>query len=161
MSVILFSVDDPATSTTGDLVTHSEAWARELVSQQWLTAWPLVTDVVGILEREPSSLPPTGAYSACSFRFVDERQMTQGARPRFECRGVVEVRIWTPDGNGGMQASQLADLARGVFTRKQLSSADTVEALMTFGSETPTQTLIGKWHQQMLAFPCRWYRQQQ
>lgn len=162
MSLIILSTDDASTVTLDELTPHSEAWARELVAARWLVAWPLqVPTCVGILEREPSDLPGTGAYAACSFRYLDGRQATLGRHPRIHHRAAISVRIWTPDGEGGSLASQLADSARTVYNLHQLTSAPTIDALYIQAGETPTSVTLGKWHQQTLTWPCYWYEQRQ
>lgn len=164
MGIIILSTDSVATVTVDPSPPHSEEWARELVSAQWLNAWPLAIqlaglDVMGVLEREPNPFPATGAYAACSFRYLGERQMTQGARPRIEHRGSVVVRIWTPDDEGGKRASKLADISRGVFTRQQLSDSTIVSPVMIQTAEKTTDTSIGKVCQQTMQWPCYWHEQ--
>jgi len=162
MSLIILSTDNPLTVDVDDLTPHTEAWARELVSQRWLASWPTQSPTcTGILEREPSDLPATGAYAACSFRYTDGRQATLGLRPRIHHRAAISVRIWTPDGEGGQLASQLADSARSVFSLHQLSSSEVIDSMCIQAAETPSSSTIGRWHQQTLTWPCYWYEQRQ
>lgn len=169
MSLIILSVDDASTPAVDPLTPGSEAWARELCAQQFLTAWPVESALVivdGLPLAVPAYLegetqPSANRFAVCSFQPTTSKQATQGQHALIEYRGYAWIKIWTPaTDEGRLVASKLADAARRVYTRKQLSSSPYIAPLQLETGGVTQTAIDGRWYMQAIATPLRWYEQQ-
>lgn len=167
-AILLFSFDDDVITPpvivppVVGFASGTEAWARELVAQQFMTAWP-IESLAALGAAVPCSLEGETVdggdrFADCWFQQLAERQLTLGDHPLIEYSGLVYIRIWTPNGDEGrLDASKLADAARRVFTRKQLSTSPVDESVVIRTASAPQSRVDGRWYMQMLSWPFRYH----
>lgn len=170
MSLIILSVDDSSTPAVDPLTPGTEAWARELIAAQFLSAWPV--EIIGIMTGDPptqvvvpaylegETQPSADRFALCSFQPTLSKQTTIGTRPITEHRGYAWIKLWTPAvDDGRLVAAKLVDAARRVFNRKQLSSSLYVSPLILESCSTAQTAVDGKWFMQAVSCPLRYYEQ--
>lgn len=169
MSLIILSVDDSSTPAVDPLPPGTEAWARELVSAQFLQAWPVEiaailvggSPIVAPAYLDGETQPSAKYFACCSYQALGSRQATQGQHPLIEYRANAWIKIWSPsvdDGRGN--ASKLVDAARRVFTRKQLTSSAYVAPLQLQTANAAQAYDDGARLMQAVAFPLTYWEQQ-
>lgn len=162
MGLIILDSDNAASALDG-MTPGTEEWARELVAQQFLSRWTSEATAAGFadcapcLEREPRL--SIDRFAMAGLLPTTSNQMTQGSHPRTEYRGYSWIKIWTPACEGQQGGARLADCARRIFNRKQLTSSPFVEAMIIETGNTSQTAVDGRWFMQAIMFPSRWYEQ--
>jgi hypothetical protein len=161
MSLIILSEDSLPSPFT--LVHGTEEWAVELISSRFVDAWPTAMPGVAYsLEGEPAA--SVDRFVSLMIQLTPNgRQLTLGRHPKLSRTGRIWVKIWTPavatgGAVGGTKArAQLADAARVVFERNELTEDAMLEPLAILTGQTQTGGVDGRWMLSAVSFDFTWW----
>lgn len=94
---------------------QADAAIKQYFAQQWNNATAVVYD------DDKNFTPPNSAtWLRVNVKMVDGTQASTGApgSNKFRKTGIVTVSVFHPDGHGGIQAMQTADLVVNIFEAK-------------------------------------------
>lgn len=135
----------------------TEAQALELISQRFVTQWPIESLSVPFgLENE--DLPSADTFAVMTTQLTRGGQATLGDHPRMEYGGWIYVKIWTPKNIGTSTRSRLCDAARKVFQRQVLGTPGPDPLTILAGMTTQIGT-DGRWYMCAVQFPFSFYEQ--
>lgn len=145
----------------------TEAEMRRIVSETFVAGWTAgAPDIPFALENE--ALPSADKFALLTITLTTAQQTTQGGQGtrRERSGGWVNVKIWTPANTGmvapaagdadGQRATDLAEIARGVFRLKTLPGQPGDEGITLQSPVTQTIGTDGRWFMQLVRTPF-WY----
>ena len=127
-------------------------WER--ASSQWASATGLGD---GTLVLENEAIPESGTFAQLSLGAVDTQPLTAGeaGTRKYEARGLLMLKIWTPVNAGRAALSTLADAVRSIFSGQVLTVGGEDLVILT-GSMRSTAT-DGGFYMGLVTWPVRWY----
>ncbi len=134
----------------------TEAQAIELISQRFVTAWPSASSSTPFaLDNE--ALPSSGTFAQLTIQHTGSRQITMGPAGyrRWERRGVIYIRLWSPKDAGRAAIAALCDAARVTLEGQDLGTiGDTVT---TEAGATREVGPDGRWYMVAVQFDFTFY----
>jgi hypothetical protein len=137
----------------------TEAEARELICERFNAQWPVESDEAPFMLDNERALSGD-VFASLSIRFtMGAGQLTAGpAGTRlWERRGVIYVRIWTPEDEGAGGGSALCDAARRVFEGESLYLPAGGEPVTIEAGDTQPGMTDGRWWMSTVVFRFRYY----
>jgi hypothetical protein len=144
----------------------TEVEATNAICTAWVAAWPAASGGVAYSLPNDAVILSTDAYAALRLQPSISTQRTHGrvGNRRVERRGTVQVKLWTPAGQGVMRdpseiiagaplkIAELADAVRLVLELKSFGPAGADPVLIEAGASTPI-VIDGRWAMCLVNLP--------
>lgn len=132
----------------------TEPQALEAIAKRFVASWPTVSgDVPFAVENKTGELPTIPPATADQFAQLEvimttSDQLTSGeVGSRFMGRnGWIQVKLWSPGGEGTGRSDALAEAARQIFEATDIAGPNpSDEPVNTFTTSTQPGGMDGRW----------------
>ena len=141
----------------------TETQMRELVSATFVAGWGAAQPLVPFA-LEDEALPSTDEFAVLTIVPTTGMQMTQGraGTRRVMRRLWIQIKLWSPAGNGAARITELGDAAQNIFELQSLPSPIpgddplTIQAATGIKRAGSADATDGRWTMLLVRLPA-WY----